>query len=85
MKRSVIIISLLQLLTFSTLAQPSWVKKATKSVFTLKTFDADGSLMGSATGFYVGQQGEGVSSFSPFRGAARAIVIDADGKEYPAE
>ena len=29
-------------------AQPSWVKKATKSVFTLKTFAADGSLIASS-------------------------------------
>ena len=62
-------------------AQPSWVKKATKSVFTLKTFAADGSLIASSNGFYTGQNGEAVSSFSPFKGAARAIVIDAQGKE----
>ena len=62
-------------------AQPSWVKKATKSVFTLKTFAADGSLIASSNGFFIGQNGEAVSSFSPFKGAARAIVIDAQGKE----
>lgn len=62
-------------------AQPSWVKKATKSVFTLKTFAADGSLIASSNGFYTGQNGEAVSSFSPFKGASRAIVIDAQGKE----
>lgn len=64
----------------SALAQP-WAKKATKSVFTLKTFAADGSLIASSNGFFVGSQGEAVSSFSPFKGAARAIVIDASGKE----
>ena len=62
-------------------AQPSWVKKATKSVFTLKTFAADGSLIASSNGFYTGENGEAVSSFSPFKGASRAIVIDAQGKE----
>lgn len=64
------------------MAQPSWVKKASKSVFTLKTFSADGALIGSATGFYVGKDGEAVSCFAPFKGAQKAVVIDADGKEY---
>ena len=66
-------------------AQPSWVKKATKSVFTLKTFAADGSLIASSNGFFTGQNGEAVSSFSPFKGASRAIVIDANGKENAVE
>ena len=62
-------------------AQPSWVKKASKSVFTLKTFGADGTLLGSSCGFFVGDNGEAVSCFSPFKGAQRALVIDAAGKE----
>lgn len=64
-------------------AQPAWAKKATKSVFTLKTFTADGTLVGSANGFFVGSNGEAVSSFAPFKGAHRAVVIDAAGKEWP--
>jgi len=68
---------------FGALAQPSWVKKASKSVFTLKTFDANGTLMGSANGFFVDKDGVAVSSFAPFKGAHSAVVIDAAGKEYP--
>ena len=64
-------------------AQPSWTKKASKSVFTLKTFASDGALIASSNGFFIGPQGEAVSSFTPFKGAARAIVIDASGKEMP--
>jgi len=64
-------------------AQPSWVKKASKSVFTLKTFAADGTLISSVCGFFTGEQGEAVSSFSPFKGASSALVIDAQGKEMP--
>lgn len=66
-------------------SQPSWVKKTAKSVFTLKTFDAAGSLIGSAGGVFVGENGEALSSFEPFRGAYTAVVIDAAGKEYPVE
>ena len=64
-------------------AQPGWVKKATKSVFTVKTFSADGSLIGSSNGFFTGTAGEAVSNFTPFKGASRAVIIDAAGKEMP--
>ena len=64
-----------------TVAQPSWVKNASKSVFTLKTFDANGSLIASSNGFFTGSNGEAISSFTPFKGAARAVIIDASGKE----
>ena len=64
-------------------AQPDkWVKKASKAVFTLKTFNADGSLIGSGNGFFITADGVAVSSYTPFRGAAKAVVIDAMGKEY---
>ena len=77
-------VSLLHLFTFLPLsAQPSWVKKATKSVFTVKTFSADGSLIGSSNGFFTGTNGEAISNFTPFKGASRAVIIDAAGKEMP--
>ena len=66
-------------------AQPSWVKKASKSVFTLKTFGPDGSLQASSLGFFVGTGGEAVGPFTPFKGAQRAVVIDASGKEMAVE
>lgn len=65
----------------STFAQPGWVKNASRSVFTLKTFAADGTLIASSNGFFTGTNGEAVSNFTPFKGAARAVVIDAQGKE----
>ena len=65
----------------STFAQPSWVKNASRSVFTLKTFGADGSLIASSNGFFTGTNGEAVSNYTPFKGASRAVVIDAQGKE----
>ena len=70
-------------LYFGPAGAQSWTKKAAKSVFTLKTFGADGTLIGSSGGFFVGEQGEAVSSFTPFKGASSAIVIDAQGKEMP--
>ncbi len=81
MKKFLLILIAYHLSLIAGLAQPGWVKKASKSVFTLKTFAADGSLIASSNGFFVGTQGEALSSFTPFKGAARAIVIDASGKE----
>ena len=83
MKRILMICGLLLTAAVCTFAQPGWVKKATKSVFTLKTFAADGSLLASSNGFFTGSDGEAVSNFSPFKGAARAVIIDAQGKEMP--
>ena len=81
MKRNILIACLL-LTTGILSAQPNWTKTATKSVFTLKTFSADGSMIASTNGFYTGTHGEAISNFSPFKGAARAVIIDAQGKEY---
>ena len=61
-------------------AQPFNVKKASKAVLTLKTFKADGTLLASSNAFFVGEEGCALSSFAPFRGADRAVVIDAQGK-----
>lgn len=66
-------------------AQPNWVKKAASSVFTVKTFSADGTMIGSSNGFFVSENGEAISNFTPFKGATRAIVIDMRGKEMEVE
>lgn len=84
MKRILFITSCL-LISISTFSQPSWVKKTMKSVFVLKTFSADGQLQGSANGVFISSDGDAVSPFAPFKGASRAIVIDAAGKEYQVE
>lgn len=86
MKRITFLLFITYLLLTPAKAQsPSWAKKAAGGVFTLKTFGADGSLLGSSNGFFVGENGEALSSFTPFKGAQRAVVIDADGKENPVE
>ena len=79
--KKISMISCLLFAALSTFAQPGWVKNASRSVFTLKTFAADGSMIASSNGFFTGANGEAVSNFTPFKGAARAIVIDAQGKE----
>ncbi len=82
MRKTLFLIGCLLLSAFAIAETPKWAGKAVKSVFTLKTFDASGMLIGSCNGFFIGQNGEAVSCFAPFKGAERAVVIDADGKEY---
>ena len=74
------------LLAFITImAQPSWTKKTAKSLFTLKTFSSDGNLIGSSNGFFISSDGNAISCFAPFKGASKAVIIDAQGKESPVE
>ncbi len=81
-----LILLIFSLLAFNSIeAQPKWAKQAAKSVFTLKTFNADGILIGSTNGFFVNEDGEAISSFSPFVGASRAVAFNSKGKEMPVE
>ena len=86
MKTKVLLIAAYVLLSFAfstnTSAQPAPVQKAGRSVFTLTTFKADGSILASTHGVFVGSAGEAVSSWKPFAGASRAVAIDADGQEH---
>ncbi len=82
MRRILLILFTFSISILASQAQPGWTKNATKSVFTLKTFAADGSLIASSNGFYTGTNGEAVSNFTPFKGAARAIILDSQGKEW---
>ena len=75
---------ILFILPLPTGAQP-WAKKASQAVFTLKTFAADGTLLVSTNGFFIGDDGVALSSFTPFKGAHRAVIIDAQGKEWPVD
>ena len=86
MKRILFTIITLTLGLVATNAQnPSWAKKAAQAVFTLKTFNADGTLLSRSNGCFISDNGEAVSGFTPFKGAQRAVVIDADGKEWPVD
>ena len=83
MKLRILLLS--QLFAFTALnalmAQPAAVKGVAKSVFSLTTFSADGSLLANSHGVFVGADGEAVSDLKPFLGAAKAVVIDAQGNK----
>ena len=86
MKRLYTTLLFLALASINFYAQtPGWASKAVKSVFTLTTFREDGSILSSANGFFVGNNGEAISSFTPFNGAYSAVIVDASGKKYNVE
>lgn len=62
-------------------AQPSAVQKTGKAVVTITTFSSDGNIISSSKGVFVGTNGEVISAWKPFVGAARATVIDANGRQ----
>ena len=55
-------------------AQPAAVKKAANAVFTLTTYKEDGSVLATTNGFFITADGQAVSSWTPFNGAARATL-----------
>lgn len=63
-------------------AQPAPVKKAAQSVFTLTTYNADGTIHSSTRGVFTGNAGEAIAMWHPFQGATKAVIIDAKGKQY---
>jgi tetratricopeptide (TPR) repeat protein len=84
MKRLIIyIIILFGCLQASAQKAPKWMDKARKAVFRLTTFDAEGKQKASTTGFFVSAEGEALSSYAAFDGAARAVATDAEGREMP--
>lgn len=82
MKQICTVITLLILTCLPTLAQPIAVSNAAKSVFTLTTFKADGSILASSRGVFISADGVAISPWKPFVGADHAVVIDNKGKKY---
>ncbi len=74
------IIMALLAISIPSYSQPAPVKNAAKSIFTLTTFKADGSLLASSHGVFTDAAGTAISDWAPFDGASRAVVVDANGK-----
>ena len=73
---------LLLVFTLNIHAQSEAVKRAAKSIFTLTTFNQDGSILASSHGVFIGKNGEAIGTWTPFVGATKAVVVDIDGRQY---
>lgn len=60
---------------------PKWAEKARKAVFSIVTYDKENKIKNTGNGFYIDAQGTALSDYSLFDGAARAVIINADGKQ----
>lgn len=64
---------------------PRWQKKAHKAMLSIITYGTDGQMLHSTNGFYIHNDGTALSDYRSFQGAARAVVFDEAGKEWPVE
>jgi tetratricopeptide (TPR) repeat protein len=62
---------------------PKWLDKAERAVFSVITYDANDKILSNGNGFFVSEDGIGVSDFTTFKNAKRAVVVGADGKQLP--
>jgi hypothetical protein len=76
------LIILLFLGTSGAMAQSAAVQKATKSVFTLTTFNKEGHIKGTCQGIFITEDGTAISAFQPFIGADSAVIVDATGRSH---
>ena len=61
---------------------PKWVGKMQKAIFSLVSYDKDGNMLNSGTGFYIGENGEAIADYSLFNNAYSAVAIGMDGKKH---
>ena len=64
---------------------PKWANKARKAVFSVVTYDKNNQILNTGNGFYIDENGTGVSDYTLFKGAERAVVVTAEGKELQVE
>lgn len=62
---------------------PKRVEKAKRAVFSVVTYDKNDKILNTGNGFFVSEDGLALSDYSLFKGAERAVIITADGKQMP--
>jgi tetratricopeptide (TPR) repeat protein len=85
MKKSLLLILSIFYIACIACAQPKFAAKVRKGMFSLNTYDKQGKLLQQGVGFYVGENGEALADFRVFKGAYKAIVVGADGKQTEVE
>lgn len=86
MKKNLLLILALCFLSQLAVAQtPKWVDKAKRAVFSVVTYDKSDKILNTGNGFFVTESGVALSDYSLFKGAARAVIINVDGKQMPVD
>ena len=86
MKHKFLLLLLLSVVTLHSWGQaPKWLDKTRSAVFSLIAYDADGKMLHTGNGFFIGEDGTAIADYSVFEGAQRAVVVDAQGKQMEVE
>lgn len=59
------------------------LKKAQKATCTIMTYDSEGTLLHTSQGFFVGEEGDVITSYDSFLHATTAMTVDAAGISRP--
>ena len=85
MKMKIKLLVILSIIALTANAQeaavPKWGSKAMKGIVSVLTYDKDGNLMKSGTGFYISNDGLAVADYSLFKDAYSAAVVDVNGEK----
>ena len=81
MKKTIWIMTCCLVAQLASAQSPKWAEKAKKAVFSVVTYDKENKIKGTGNGFYIDAQGTALSDYTLFENAARAVVINADGKQ----
>lgn len=76
-----ILIAMLALMPLWANSQPKFAAKVKKSIVSMNTYDKHGDLLHQGIAFYVGPNGEAVADYKVMKGAYKAVVIDASGRQ----
>ena len=85
MKKNIVIALFLSLVCQGVMAQPKWVEKAKRAVFSVITYDKDDKMLNSGNGFFVTEDGVALSDYTLFKGAKRAVIVNYEGEQMPVE
>ncbi len=86
MMKKLILLSMVCLCAQWGLAQtPKWVEKAKRAVFSVITYDKNDKILRTGNGFFVSEDGIALADYGLFKGAERAVIVNADGKQMSVE
>lgn len=81
MKRIILTFSFFSLLFSFVMAQPKFLSKVQKGIFSVNSYDKQGNLLRQGVGFYIGANGEAIASYNVFKNAYKAVVVDGNGNQ----
>lgn len=83
-KLNIILIVLLAIILMTSCSKgaKTVLEKAEMATFIIYTFDEYGSPAGSGSGFFIDDQGTGLTNYHVLNGSQKAIIRLKDGKEY---